>query len=102
MSVAYIEGGLDVSKSTNLTILNNTIQGNISYGISLGNSNSTVISENRVIGGGVNVPFKLKTISLARTLGITGILAVATTGLTIRASTTVVDPSRASVQVLTG
>jgi len=54
MSVAYIEGGLDVSKSTNLTILNNTIQGNISYGISLGNSNSTVISENRVIGGGVN------------------------------------------------
>src|SRR6266704_4216976 len=54
MSVAYIEGGLDVSKSTNLTILNNTIQGNISYGISLGNSNSTVISENRVVGGGVN------------------------------------------------
>ena len=54
MSVAYIEGGLDVSKSMNLTILNNTIRGNISYGISLGNSNSTVISENRVIGGGVN------------------------------------------------
>jgi len=54
MSVAYIEGGLDVSKSTNLTILNNTIQGNISYGISLGNSNDTVVSENRVIGGGVN------------------------------------------------
>ena len=54
MSVAYIEGGLDVSKSMNLTILNNTIRGNISYGIALGNSNSTVISENRVIGGGVN------------------------------------------------
>lgn len=48
----YINGVLSLSYISGLQILNNTVHCNICYAVSLDHTNNTVISENRVSGGG--------------------------------------------------
>src|SRR5207253_354776 len=49
-----IEGVIFIERSTNVTVSNNSVQANLSYAIWFRNSNNTVITNNRVNGGGVN------------------------------------------------
>jgi len=53
-SAAYIEGVIFVERSTNVTVSNNSVQASLSYAIWFRNSNSTIVTNNRVTGGGVN------------------------------------------------
>ena len=53
-TASYIEGVIFIERSTNVTVSNNSVQANLSYAIWFRNSNNTVITNNRVNGGGVN------------------------------------------------
>jgi parallel beta-helix repeat protein len=53
-SASYTQGVIFIERSRNFTVSGNIVQGGISYAIWFRTSNSSVISNNRVTGGGVN------------------------------------------------